>query len=103
MAALAVYTTVGSRDDAVAMARTVVERRLAACAQIDAIESVYRWEGRLQQEAEFRILFKTEAARYAELEAAIRELHAYELPAIYAVAVERADAAYASWVKEEVR
>jgi len=103
MSLLAVYTTVASREEALTMAKALVERRLAACAQIEEIESVYRWEGALHHEGEFRILFKTVAARYAEVEAAIRELHSYELPAIHAIAVERADARYADWVNEEVR
>ena len=84
------------------MAKALVERRLAACAQISEIESVYRWDGALRHEPEFRIMFKTAAARYAEVEAAIRELHSYELPAIYALAVEQADAGYAAWVVEEL-
>lgn len=101
MKLLAVYTTVASRDDAQRLAAAVVERRLAACAQISEIESVYRWDGALQHEPEFRILFKTTDAQYAAVEAAIRELHGYALPAIHAVAVEQAYAPYADWVAQE--
>lgn len=85
------------------MARALVERRLAACAQITQIESVYRWDGAIRHEPEFRIVFKTVVGRYVELEAAIRELHSYQLPAIYAVAVDLADTRYAQWVKDELR
>ena len=102
MTLLAVYTTVASREEALTMAKALVERRLAACAQVSEIESVYRWDGAVRHEPEFRIVFKTVAARYAEVEAAIRELHSYELPAIYALAVEQADPRYAAWVKEEL-
>lgn len=100
MTLLAVHTTVGSRDDALRIARAMVERKLAACVQIDAIDSVYRWQGVLQHDAEHRLLLKTTEARYPALEAAIRTLHPYELPAIYAMAVTRADAPYAAWVAE---
>ena len=100
---LAVFTTVASREEALTLAEALVERRLAACAQIELIESVYRWDGEVRHEPEFRIVFKTVAERYAEVEAAIRELHSYELPAIYALPVERADARYAGWVEEELR
>jgi periplasmic divalent cation tolerance protein len=96
---LAVITTVGRREEAQALAASLVERRLAACAQIEAIESVYAWHGGLQREPEWRILFKTTAARYAEVEAAIRALHPYELPAIYALPVSAAFAPYADWVE----
>ena len=80
------------------MARALVERRLAACAQIMPIESYYAWQGAVQNAPEFRVLFKTTDARYGAVEAAIRELHEYELPAIHAVALEHAHAPYADWV-----
>lgn len=102
MKMLAVYTTVASREEALTMATALVERRLAACAQITEIESVYRWDGMVRHEPEFRVVFKTLATRYAEVEQAIRELHSYELPAIYALAVEQAEPRYAAWVQEEM-
>lgn len=98
MRPIAVFTTVGSQDDARAMARALVERELAACAQISAIESFYVWDGTLQHDPEWRILFKTTDERYAEVEAAIRELHGYELPAIHAVAFEHVFTPYGEWV-----
>ena len=100
MKLLAVHTTVASLDAARRMARTLVERKLAACAQIAEIESFYAWQGALANEREFRILFKTTDARVAEVEAAIRELHDYELPAIHAVALEHVDPAYGRWIEE---
>jgi len=103
MTLLAVYTTVASREEAQAVAKALIERRLAACAQITEIESVYRWDEVVRHEPEFRIVFKTVAARYAEVEAAISELHSYKLPAIYAIAVEQSDARYADWVDAELR
>lgn len=98
MKLLAVYTTVATRDEARRLARAMVERRLAACAQIDAIESCYVWDGAVQQEPEHRLLFKTSEAAFAALEAALLELHPYALPAIHAVAAERVHAPYAEWV-----
>ena len=100
MRLLAVYTTVAGREDARRLARAIVERRLAACAQISEIESCYVWQGALQQEGEFRLMLKTTEDRYPALEAVLRELHPYELPAIHAVAVERAFPPYAAWVEE---
>jgi periplasmic divalent cation tolerance protein len=98
---LAVYTTVANEGDALAMARDLVERRLAACAQIEPIRSLYRWQGSVHDEPEFRILFKTTDAQYAAVEAAIRELHPYELPAIHAVEAARVHEPYAQWVADE--
>lgn len=98
---LAVFTTTASREDARRIASALVERGLVACAQLSDIESVYRWKGSLQQEPECRLMLKTTAARYAAVEAAIRELHAYELPAVFAVPVTQAFGSYAAWVREE--
>lgn len=100
MKLIAVYTTVAARDEARAMARAVVERRLAACAQICGIESFYWWKGSVQDGPEYRLMFKTTEDRYAALEAAIRELHPYELPAIYSMEAQAAFPPYAQWVEE---
>lgn len=99
MSLIAVYTTVANADDATRIAQSAIERQLAACVQIAAVESVYRWDGIVQQESELQLMFKTTAAHYERLQAMILELHPYELPAVYALPVEQASPAYASWVK----
>ena len=100
MKPIAVVTTVAKREDALRLAHTLVERKLAACAQISGIESVYSWKGEIQQEPELRVLFKTTDERYGLVESAIRELHPYELPAIHALAFEHVYPAYAEWIAE---
>lgn len=100
---LVVLTTVGDRDAAQRIAQAVVERGLAACVQLEAIDSVYRWQGAVQQEPEVRLLVKVAAAGYDALAAAILELHPYELPALVALPVERAHAPFARWVAEGSR
>jgi periplasmic divalent cation tolerance protein len=100
MNAIAVVTTVGDQEEARRMARTLVERRLAACAQIEKIESVYTWKGTIEHGDEYRVLFKTVEARYEAVERAIRELHSYELPAIHAVPFAHVSAPYAAWIEE---
>lgn len=95
---IVVYTTLDSLDPARTMARALLEQRLVACAQISSIESIYRWDGRLQHGPEFRIMFKTARRRYADVEAAIKALHPYELPAIFAIPVAAAAADYGDWV-----
>ncbi len=81
MTAIAVVTTVGNRKEARRLARALVEARLAACAHVSRIESVYAWKGAIEQGKEYRVLFKTIEEHYPAAERAIRELHAYELPA----------------------
>ncbi len=96
---IAVVTTIGALAEAQSMARALVERKLAACVQISEIESFYSWNGAVQNEKEFRVLFKTTSERYQAVEDAIRELHSYELPAIHALAFEHVYAPYAAWIE----
>lgn len=100
MQLIAVFTTVGSLDEARMIARVLVEKKLVACAQITGIESFYAWNGAVQNDKEFRVMLKTTKARYKAVEAAIRALHSYALPAIHAVAVEHAYEPYATWVRQ---
>ena len=99
MDCIAVITTVASRDDARRIAKALVERRLVACAQFSEIESLYHWDGALQDDREFRLLLKTVDTQYDAVEQAIRALHPYELPAIYALPVAAIFAPYAEWVE----
>lgn len=99
MKCIAIFTTVGTLAQAQSMARAIVERKLAACAQISAIESFYTWDGAVRHEPEFRILFKTTDRRYRDVQAAIRKLHPYELPAIHAVAFDQVFGPYAAWIE----
>ena len=93
-----VTTTVGDLETARRIAREMVERQLAACAQLSSIESFYVWDGALQQSPEVRIVFKTTDAAWPALQRAIVELHPYELPAVHAVAVAAIHEPYAAWI-----
>ena len=97
---ISVITTVGTLADARALARSMVERRLAACAHIAPIESFYRWQGAVQNDTEFNVTFKTRAEHYASLEAAIRSEHPYELPDIHALALDEIYGPYARWLEQ---
>lgn len=99
---LTVTTTVGSLDDAKRLARALVERRLAACVQLEPIAaSFYRWEGKVCEDPEVRLTIKTLPSMRAAIEVAFRELHPYELPQFVA-ATQVASAAYADWARSEV-
>ncbi len=97
---LLILTTVGNEPAAKHLSRTLVQEGLCACAQIECIESVYQWKGEVVQEPEWRILFKTAADRYAQVEQRLRELHPYELPAIYSLRPDQALPAFADWVTQ---
>ena len=97
-----VTTTVASTADGRKLARELVERRLAACVQLDAIEaSVYRWEGRLCEDGEVRLTIKTTGSRVPELQAHFTRSHPYAVPQFTAWPC-RAGDAYAQWVRAEV-
>ena len=100
MSIIAVFTTIDGEEQARKIAATLVERKLAACVQVSGIESFYKWNAAAQNDREFRLMIKTTEERYADVEAAIRDLHPYELPAIYSLAVANAYAPYEEWVAE---
>lgn len=96
-----VYALYPDHASAVQAARAMVERRLAACANILAAgRSVYRWEGEVKDEDEVPVLFKTMADQVQALTAALADAHPYELPAILSWPAAASDA-YARWVDAE--
>ena len=102
MHVLLVLTNLPDREAAESLAQTLVERRLAACVNIlSPCRSVYRWQGAIEAADEVPVLIKTVQARYAELEAAIRERHPYELPEIIALPVTTGLPGYLAWVAAE--
>jgi periplasmic divalent cation tolerance protein len=86
-------------ENARAAARTLVEEGVAACANIvPGVESIYRWEGKLEASAEVLMVLKTTRERYAALQARITELHSYEVPEIVALRIEAGLPQYLRWV-----
>ena len=102
MSALLVITNLPDAASAAALAEALIEARLAACVNVLApCSSVYRWQGKTEVATETPVLIKTTAGRYALLEAAIRQLHPYELPEIVAVSIEHGLPEYLAWVAAE--
>jgi periplasmic divalent cation tolerance protein len=101
---LQVLTTTGSEEEAARIAAVLVDRRFAACVQVlGPIVSRYRWQGVVEEAEEWQCLAKTEAARYPEVEAAVRELHSYDEPEIVATPIVAGSEGYLRWVSAEVR
>jgi periplasmic divalent cation tolerance protein len=99
---IAISTTFASREAAEACGRSLVERRLAACVQVEGpLTSVYRWQAAVETTVEWRCTCKTTATREAACIAAIAGLHDYQTPQI-TVANVRATPSYAAWVHESV-
>ena len=99
-----VLCTAGSEEEARKIAQHLVERRLAACVNIvPQIESIYRWEGKVESSREWLLLIKTTAERFAAVRAAIQELHSYDLPECVALAIEDGSSGYLQWLENSVR
>jgi periplasmic divalent cation tolerance protein len=99
-----VITNLPDRDSAAKLAHALVEKRLAACINIlSPCRSIYRWKGKTEDAEEFPLLIKTTRSRYAELEAAIRAGHPYDLPEIIAVRLTGGLPAYLQWVESETQ
>lgn len=98
-----VVTTVERREDAERIARTLVERRLAACVQVcGPVSSTYRWRGRIETAQEWQCWAKSRGGLFGEIERSIRELHPYETPEILALPVLAGGADYLAWIDGEV-
>ena len=97
-----VLTTTATREDAGKIARALVERRLAACVNVVAIESVYRWKDAVESAEEWLLVIKTTAAAFAQVHAAIKELHIYELPECVVLPIENGSEEYLAWIGESV-
>ncbi len=98
---IVVSTTHDSEVRARTLAAAVVRERLAACAQLYPVNSVYRWEGDIRTEPEWRIDFKTRAGLAERLTAFIGDHHTYETPEIIGVPVTTGSAAYLDWVNAQ--
>ena len=98
-----VLSTAGSHEEARRIAHALVERRLAACVNIvPGVESVYRWQEKVESAAEGLLVIKTTAGVFPALRDALKEMHSYDVPECVMLAVEDGDAAYLRWIAESV-
>jgi periplasmic divalent cation tolerance protein len=98
-----VLSTAGSEDEARKIAHYLVEHRLAACVNIiSRVESIYRWQGKVESSHEWLLLIKTTAQEFPAVRDAIEELHSYDVPECIAVKIEEGSAAYPKWLAEQV-
>ena len=97
-----VLSTIGDRDAAERLGRSLVEERLIACANlVPGVHSIYRWEGAIQSEDEVLLIMKTERAALDRLVTRIDELHPYEVPEVVCIPAGRVADAYRQWVLSE--
>lgn len=95
-----VQVTTGTRDEAERIARTLVERRLAASGQVAPLRTWYRWQGRVHEADEHVVSLFTRRDRFTAVAHAVRELHSYALPQIVAVPLVEGTAEFLAWIDE---
>jgi len=101
MTPVIVLTTVGADFDPRPLARELVEQRLAACVNIvPAVTSVYRWQGRVDEEGEQLLVIKTVDTNVGELRAALFAQHPYDVPEFVVLPIASASEAYGAWLVE---
>lgn len=98
-----VFITVPTRQEAKQMALALVEEGLAACVNIiDGMESVYIWEGKLQEDEELLLIAKTTSDKSYELVERVKELHSYDVPSIEVLEVKGGNEDFLQWIRAEM-
>ncbi|MFA5800679.1 MAG: divalent-cation tolerance protein CutA [Candidatus Peribacteraceae bacterium] len=101
--AMIVYVTAPSRREARSIGRTLVEERLAACANVlGAIDSVYRWKGKVETAREALLILKTTTRLLKRVTTRIRELHSYDCPCVVSIPITGGNKPYLDWLAESV-
>jgi periplasmic divalent cation tolerance protein len=99
-----VLSTAGTKDEAQKIALMLVERKHAACVNISGpMESVYRWQGKVEDAQEWLLIIKTTVEQFVRVKETIREVHSYDLPEIIEIAIESGSHEYLEWIAESVR
>ena len=98
-----VLSTAGSEDEARKIATHLVEHRLAACVNlVPRIQSIYRWQGKVESSQEWLLIIKTTASQFPAVRDAIGELHSYDVPECLSVAIEEGSETYLNWIAASV-
>jgi periplasmic divalent cation tolerance protein len=97
---IVMLVTCGSKKEARIIAKSLVERRLAACVQElgGAVQATYRWKGKIESSKECLLLIKTTRKRFRAVSQRVRELHSYKVPEIIALPVARGSRDYLDWI-----
>ena len=94
-----VLVSVPSKESALHIARRLVEQKLAACVNIiPGIKSVYRWQGKIEEDSELLLIIKTSSTRYKELQESVVHLHPYDTPEVISLGITEGFEKYLDWI-----
>lgn len=98
---MVVFVTVPNEDEAVKIAKTLVEEKLAGCVNIlKDVRSIYSWQGKIEDDSELLMVIKTKATLFKELEKRVKELHSYTVPEIIGIEINEGFKGYLDWLSE---
>jgi len=98
-----IFITCATRGEARRIAKALVAKRLAACANIvPGIESLFRWKGRIDRATEVLVIVKTRAGHFKRVEEEVKRLHSYEVPEIVMIPITEGSAPYLDWIDSSV-
>jgi len=101
---IVIFVTVGNSSDAALLAKSLVEKRLAACVNlVPGISSWYWWEGKVNEDQEVLLMMKTSRDKFAALEKEVLRLHSYAVPEIIAVQIVEGSKNYLNWIEESLK
>ncbi|MBU1026295.1 MAG: divalent-cation tolerance protein CutA [Candidatus Margulisbacteria bacterium] len=99
-----VYITTKDKEEAKKIGKTLVEEKLTACVNIiDGMESIYRWEGKIEEGREAILIAKTKQSLVKKLTERVKALHSYSCPAIIALPIESGSSDYLKWIDKETK
>ena len=96
-----VLVTAASEAEALKLAETLVQEKLAACVNLLPVRSVYTWQGELQRDNEYQLIIKTRLDRFEQLAERVRALHSYEVPEIIGLPITHGTPDYLGWLSEQ--
>jgi periplasmic divalent cation tolerance protein len=97
-----IYITAGDLTEAHKIGRILVEERLAACANIFPITSIFRWKGNIDEASEFGIIIKIRTEKVKEIEKRVKEIHSYEVPCVVSFKIDDGSSEYLEWINNSV-
>ena len=97
-----VVSTFPTKKEAKKAAKKLLKERLAACAQISKIKSLYHWEGKIERSKEYQLKLKSRVDNFVEIEQELSAIHPYETPQIVMLPIVGANSSYLEWIDKEL-
>ncbi|NPA28492.1 MAG: divalent-cation tolerance protein CutA [Epsilonproteobacteria bacterium] len=98
-----VITTTSTKESAKSIAKSLLQKKLAACVQIDKIKSLYLWKGEMVEDKEYRVVIKSKKRLFKKIKKTLLSIHPYETPQIIAVDIDKGNREYFNWIDEVIK